>query len=221
MKFIAYAALALGATAVRLTSHSASNLAVHQGEGPPVQMLNDLEEMALKETQNGGTITFDELKTALKHLSKKHDWKLPKGWRKEAKKMFKHADANGNGKVNRKELLAAIEAVEEEHEDEFEYPSEEEIKQWVKNELAKDGSITKQEIIDALVAWADSEGYKVPKKVWKMLNKGFDAVDTDGNGKLTAKEIEAAVAEYENVQMPEFPEPTEEQLEEIHAWVEE
>ena len=216
MKFIAYAALALGATAVRLTSHSATL----QGDGPPQQMLNDLHELAMEETKGKGTITLDELKTALKHLSKKHDWKLPKGWQKEAKKMFKAADTNGNGNVNRKELKAAIEGVEAEHEGEYPVPSREQVEEWVKKELAKDGSITKQEIIDAVVAWADAHDFEVPKDVWKMIDEEFNAVDTDGNGKLTEKEILAAVKKYDLVQMPDFPEPTEEQKKEIVEWVE-
>ena len=218
MKFFAYAALFLGASAVRLSSHSSANLAV-KGDGPPVQMLNDLKELAYEETEGNGTITLKELKQAVKALSKKHDWKLPKGWKKHVKKMFKDADANGNGKVNRKELKAALEGVEEE--EDYPVPSREQVKEWIEKELAKDGSITKQEIIDAVVAWADKHDFEVPKDVWKMLDEGFNAVDTNSDGKLTEKEILAAVKKYDLVQMPEFPEISKEQIDEIKAWVEE
>merc|ERR1711975_113385 len=72
------------------------------------------------------------------------------------------------------------------------FPTEDEIIAAVEAELARDGGITKEEAAGAIAEWADSEGVTIPQEAWDVLEAGFDAVDADGDGELTAEEIGAA-----------------------------
>merc|ERR1711988_1605200 len=49
-----------------------------------------------------------------------------------------------------------------------------------------------EEAAGAIAEWADSEGVTIPQEAWDVLEAGFDAVDADGDGELTAEEIGAA-----------------------------
>ena len=72
---------------------------------------------------------------------------------------------------------------------------EAEIEAWAKAELDRDGEITKEEAWDALVAFCNKHGFALPteeEKAW--LEKQFDRVDTNSNGAIDAKELEAAIA---------------------------
>lgn len=113
-------------------------------------------------------------------------------------------------------------------------PSQEEVEAWVKAEFDKDGDITWDEVVDAVTAWAESHDYTVPAEVWDVLKAGFDAVDANGDGAVTKKELMAAMEKYKPkqemvqltkqiasklIQTKQVPELTEDQLKEIEEWV--
>merc|ERR1719183_1904471 len=89
-------------------------------------------------------------------------------------------------------MAAAFEAQEGPPPEGFEWPTEEEVKAWVESELAKDGSISKEEAAAAIQGWAESQGVRIPKEVWDMLDQAFDMADTNGDGELDGAEIAAA-----------------------------
>ena len=151
-------------------------------------------------------------------------------------KAFDAADTNGDGELDGAEVAAAFEAQEGPPPKDIEWPSEEEVAAWVESELAKDGSISKEEAAAAIQHWAESQGVRIPKEVWDMLDQAFDMADTNGDGELDGAEIAAAWGQ-EKVQLktkakkvakkimlklkqPDFPELTEEQEQEIEDWVE-
>jgi len=64
-------------------------------------------------------------------------------------------------------------------------------------ELERDGGITKEEAAGAIAHWADENGVTIPQEAWDMLEAGFDAVDANGDGELTADELQEAFSEEE------------------------
>jgi len=69
----------------------------------------DLAEIFEAVDANGdGSLTIKEVFKAIKAYAKEHGIELPKGWRKEVKAIFKHVDADKNGKVTLDEIHAAI-----------------------------------------------------------------------------------------------------------------
>lgn len=123
-------------------------------------------------------------------------------------------DTNNDGELD----AAEVEAVVNAHEN-VEFPTEEEIMAWVEGELAKDGSITWDEIEGALDDWAASQNYTIPDQVKNFMKESFKAIDTDNSGDVDRHELEAAFAHHEQGHDdPRGPEgPTEE---EIKAWLE-
>lgn len=69
---------------------------------------------------------------------------------------------------------------------------EEEVGAWVDSELAKDGSISKAEAEDGLRAFAQKHDLEVNEEVLKVAEEIFDYIDTDNNGEVNKKEIDAA-----------------------------
>merc|ERR1712151_280762 len=81
--------------------------------------------------------------------------------------------------------------------EDVEFPTEQEIHDWVVAELERDGDITKEEAAGAIAAWADANGVTIPQEAWDIMEAAFDHVDADGDGELTAEELQAAAAEEE------------------------
>ena len=61
---------------------------------------------------------------------------------------------------------------------------EKEIEDWVVSELTTgDGSITKEEAHDAIVAFGKKHGFEeLPDEAWEELEAMFDAADANGDG---------------------------------------
>merc|ERR1712159_683794 len=137
----------------------------------------DLEEIWDAVDANGdGALSKKEIFKAVRGYAKEHDEKLPKGWKKEVGKLFKHVDANKDGKITPEEAKAAVfEAVDGGE---------------------KDGEWSKDEVKDGIKAAADHMDVKL-KDGWEAdVDKAFDAVDKDKSGKVSPKEVEDAIKEH-------------------------
>ena len=71
---------------------------------------------------------------------------------------------------------------------------EQEIEDWVVEELTTgEGTITKQEAHDAIVAFGEKHGFPpLPEEAWTELEKMFDEADTNGDGEIDLDEMMAA-----------------------------
>ena len=197
-------------------------------------------------------ISKKEAKKGLEEFVKKH--KMPKiteeEW-DELDKIFNEVDTNGNGKIDVDELKAAIEHHEKEMESAFiqvksmlgakrdmelTEEQEEEIKDWIEEKLTTgDEEISKKEAKDGILAFAKKHEIPPPtKKEWKELEKIFDEVDTNDNGKIDGEELKAAWEHHQKEMKEEAllqirsltkskrdMELTKEQEEEIVDWIEE
>merc|ERR1712054_405926 len=103
---------------------------------------------------------------------------------------FDAMDTDGDGALSGEEVEAAMDHMG--IDEDTEWPTEEELVAAVEAELARDGGITKEEAAGAIAHWADENGVTIPQEAWDVMEAGFDAVDADGDGELTAEEIGAA-----------------------------
>merc|ERR1712176_1706342 len=73
---------------------------------------------------------------------------------------------------------------------------EQEIEDWVVEELTTgEGTITKKEAHDAIVAFGEKHGFPpLPKEAWVELEAMFDEADLNGDGAIDLAELEAACA---------------------------
>ena len=71
---------------------------------------------------------------------------------------------------------------------------EQEIEDWVVEELTTgEGTITKQEAHDAIVAFGEKHGFPpLPEEAWTELEAMFDEADLNGDGAIDLAELEAA-----------------------------
>ena len=71
---------------------------------------------------------------------------------------------------------------------------EQEIEDWVVSELTTgEGTITKQEAHDAIVAFGEKHGFPpLPKEAWVELEAMFDEADANGDGQIDLDELKAA-----------------------------
>merc|ERR1712023_277715 len=71
---------------------------------------------------------------------------------------------------------------------------EQEIEDWVVEELTTgEGTITKEEAHDAIVAFGEKHGFPpLPEEAWEELEAMFDEADTDGDGAIDLEELSAA-----------------------------
>ena len=71
---------------------------------------------------------------------------------------------------------------------------EQEIEDWVVEELTTgEGTITKEEAHDAIVAFGEKHGFPpLPEEAWTELEKMFDAADTNNDGQIDLDEMMAA-----------------------------
>lgn len=198
MRFFAILALVCGASALKLHQAHPALLQVKNAPSMYLKLREEeqcvwaeLEAWAHGELKDGGTITKKEAYDAINGYAKKHGVDIPDAVWKELEDIFDAIDTNGDGELCAKEVKAAMDAHAEDWEN-VTYPTEEEIVAWVEAELAKDGDITKKEAADAIQAWAKSQGVTIPKEVWDVLEAAFDAVDANGDGRLTHDELVAA-----------------------------
>lgn len=105
-----------------------------------------------------------EICSAIKGWAKENGVELPKGWRKEVKKIFDHVDADKSGDVTLDEIHAAI---------------------WKAVDGNNDGYWSLEEVTAAIKALAKEMDVKL-KKGWKKEVKAvFKAVDKNGDGKVS------------------------------------
>ena len=176
MKFFTFVALFAGASALKLHSHSAMPVhhVAHQAQ---VQLKGgddiwaQVEEWVGEELANGGTITKKEAHDALSALAAKHGVTIPDEVWDQLEEIFDAIDTNDDGELDAKEVAAAVKHYEGMKG--VKYPTEEEVKAWVESELAKDGSITWDELEKAIFAWAESQGVTIPAEVWEHIYAGF------------------------------------------------
>ena len=73
---------------------------------------------------------------------------------------------------------------------------EQEIEDWVVEELTTgEGTITKEEAHDAIVAFGEKHGFPpLPEEAWTELEAMFDQADLNGDGAIDLAELEAACA---------------------------
>ena len=99
-------------------------------------------------------------------------------------------------------------------------PDKETAEKWIKSELEKDGSITKDEAKAALEGWEKETGNKISKEEWDMLEDGFEVMDLDDDGKITEAEIECIMGDKDkcpkDVSVPHI---TEEQWKDIEEYI--
>merc|ERR1712178_411820 len=185
MKLAAYLALIAGASATKLSqkhSHPVTHKLLKLKS--KVKGVNGLEAAIAGELADGGTITKEEAHSFAVEAG------VPDSMMDELEAAFDAMDTNGDGALDGGEVEAAMEYMGIDEDTTF--PTEDEIIAAVEAELARDGGITKEEAAGAIAEWADSEGVTIPQEAWDVLEAGFDAVDADGDGELTAEEIGAA-----------------------------
>jgi len=185
MKLATYLALVCGASAIKL-SQKHSHLPVHKliKLSSKAKGVNGLEAAVAGELADGGTITKEEAHAFAVAQG------VPESMMDELEAAFDAMDADGNGELDAGEVEGAMDHMG--IDDDTEFPTQEEIVAAVEAELARDGGITKEEAAGAIAEWADSQGVTIPQEAWDVLEAGFDAVDADGDGELTAEEIGAA-----------------------------
>merc|ERR1712054_664280 len=193
MKVFAYLALICGVSAIKLSqkhshlptaklikvAHKIQNKSKAKAHG-----INELEAWGAEQLADGGTITKAEAYEKMVELG------FPESMRDELEAAFDAVDADGSGELDAAEVEAAMAHMG--LDEEVNYPTEDEIIAAVEAELARDGGITKEEAAGAIAHWADENGVTIPQEAWDVMEAGFDAVDADGNGELTAEEIGAA-----------------------------
>merc|ERR1711907_676137 len=193
MKVFAYLALICGVSAIKLSqkhshlptaklikvAHKIQNKSKAKAHG-----VNELEAWGAEQLADGGTITKMEAYDKMVELG------VPESMMDELEAAFDAVDADGNGELDAEEVEAAVESMGITEDTTF--PTEDQIVAAVEAELARDGGITKEEAAGAIAAWADAEEVTIPQEAWDVLEAGFDAVDADGDGELTAEEIGAA-----------------------------
>ena len=69
-----------------------------------------------------------------------------------------------------------------------------EIKDWFVEQLTTgDKLIHWQELKDGLTAFGEKHGFHpIPDEAWDHIKKGFDAIDTSGDGAVSLEELQAA-----------------------------
>ena len=207
MKFLTYAALTLGVSALRLDQMS-SEMANLLPEDMNIQLateltdkdpMDDFKAAVEKELKKDGTLELGELYGIIKKIAKKYDYKLPKGWKKHVKKMFDYVDANNDGHVTGEEIEAAMKKHEGDSSDddiELDDPMDD-IEAAVEAEIEKDGSLELDELYGIVKKVAKKYKFKLPKGWKKHIKKIFDYVDANDDGKVTGPEIEAAMKKHE------------------------
>merc|ERR1712023_414010 len=71
---------------------------------------------------------------------------------------------------------------------------EQEVEDWIVEELTTgEGTITKEEAHDAIVAFGEAHGFDpIPAEAWEELEAMFDEADTNGDGAIDLEELSAA-----------------------------
>merc|ERR1711865_974227 len=122
-----------------------------------------------------GSLTLPEIYTAVTKYAKAHGVELPEGWKTQVAGMFKGIDENADGKITMGEVKAAIfNAVDADN----------------------DGQWSLKEAQEGIQAVANQVGATL-KEGWKAeVAEAFKAVDTDASGKVSPKELEAAIKKH-------------------------
>ena len=172
MKFLHYAALIATTAAVRLqsTQNAITNLISLDKRIPsPEDVWNHFD------TDNSGSWDLQEAQAAFKGAMDYFGHPLPKGWKAMVAKEFKKADTDGSGAVSPKEMGVYL----------FELVDEND-----------DGTWSRKEVHGAIKALADFSGNKLIADWQKHVDAAFDAVDTNGDGQASPKELMAALEKH-------------------------
>merc|ERR1711907_676113 len=100
---------------------------------------------------------------------------VPESMMDELEAGFDAVDTNGDGEVDAEEVEAAMEHMG--LDEEVQFPTEEEIHDFVVGHLEADGDLSKEEAAAGIAAWADSQGVTIPQEAWDILEAMFDEVD--------------------------------------------
>ena len=101
----------------------------------------------------------------------------------------------------------------------MEVPSFDDVEKWVKQEIKKDGSITQEEVKEALEKWEEETGKTIEEEEWDLIEASFGLMDLNDDGKVTKKELKCV---FDGKKCPEddglldLHELTEEQWAEVH-----
>ena len=172
------------------------NIQLTKGDGHEA-VKKDFEAEIEKELKKDGSVTLKELFAICKKVAKAHDLKLPKGWKKFVKKVFKYVDANDDGKVTGPEIEEAMKKHEEESDVELDSSDDEDpLADALEAKLEKDGYVTLKEVYGIIEKLAKEHDVKLPKG-WKgYVKKIFEYVDANDDGKVTGPEVEAAMKKH-------------------------
>ena len=174
---------------------------------PTEEQWHELGMAIFDATEGDNTLELKELYGLIKAWAKKHGFadKLPKGWKKEVKKVFNYVDANSDGHVTRAELMTAY---NEHKDDDMDVQLKSQLKsaiklrdpseaQWKELGMAiwdateGDNTLELGELIDLIKAWATKHGFadKLPQG-WKgEVTKIFNYVDANDDGHVTRDEL--------------------------------
>jgi Ca2+-binding EF-hand superfamily protein len=127
------------------------------------------------DTDGSNSWDLKETQKAFKAAMKYFGHALPKHWKKHVAAEFKKADKDGSGSVSPKEMGVYLFKLVDENDD---------------------GVWSKGECRDAIEAVAKFSGNTLKKGWKKIVNKAFDAVDTNNDNKVTPKEAFDALEKH-------------------------
>lgn len=154
------------------------------------------------ELDKDGNISFDEVKAALEDWAKGQNYTIPEQMWAGIEAGFNYLDANGDGVVDYAELQKVMPHLDEPHpptddndDDHEEGPDMDALKAYLEAEMGKDGELSWKEARKGIKNF--NKPHKLPKEAWKSVKHHFDMADTDGSGKVSQAELDAAFAHHD------------------------
>lgn len=202
MKFLTYALLVAGASAISLKQMTALDKKVNEVTKKEWEELGD---SLYSYTADGETLSFPEMEDAVIAWAKKHDVEPFKGWKKALRHIFKMVDKNHDGEISRAEADKAADEMESDDDVQLKAMVTDPTKeQWeelgtaVYDATEGDNTLEKEELIKIVGAWAEKHGFDLPEGWKKYVGKVFDYVDANHDGHVTRAEIDAAMEKHED-----------------------
>lgn len=131
-----------------------------QGGDPWADAPDEITAFVRSELENGGTLTKEEAHAEVQAYADRNGWELTDDFWGQLETCFDAADTNGDGELDGAEVAAAWKNMAgDQMPEDITYPTEQEMRDWVDSELAKDGDITKEEAYTYIANWAASNGF--------------------------------------------------------------